>query len=85
MWHGSVVGKHLPAVPGEVGGVGVEGGLGLKDRRRPWRSERLKWLPPGRMDSEMSDLATRMRWSSSMVQSPASKRSRVRDEKGSGY
>lgn len=68
------------AVPGEVGGLGRGVAWGAKESGRPSRSASVKWEPPGRMDSAMSDLATWMRRLSSMVQRPASKRLWARDE-----
>ena len=38
-------------------GLGRRVAEGLKERGWPWRSESLKWEPPGRMDTEMSEWA----------------------------
>ncbi len=56
-------------------GSGRRVAWGAKESGRPWRSASLKCDPPGRMDSAMSDLDTRIRRLSSTVQRPASKRS----------
>jgi len=47
MWHMSGVCKHLPAVPGEVGGVGAEGGLGAEGEAAAVEVGELEVATPG--------------------------------------
>lgn len=70
------------AVPGEVGEVGAKGSFGREGEAPAVEVCGLKWLPPGRMDSMISDLATWMRRLSSTVQRPASKRSWAINQRG---